>query len=42
MPIPQRQGTVTDRLVDANADYAQAFTDPGMDARPVLKVAIVA
>ncbi|MBH1936245.1 carbonic anhydrase [Streptomyces sp. AV19] len=34
--------TVTDRLVEANAEYAAAFTDPGMDARPVLKVAVVA
>ncbi|MFI9200795.1 beta-class carbonic anhydrase [Streptomyces sp. NPDC053048] len=34
--------TVTDHLVDANAKYAAAFRDPGMDARPVLKVAIVA
>lgn len=36
------QGTVTDRLVDANEQYANAFTDPGMDARPVLRVAVVA
>ncbi|MFH8343347.1 beta-class carbonic anhydrase [Streptomyces sp. NPDC018045] len=35
-------GTVTDRLVEANREYAAAFTDPGMDARPVLKVAVVA
>ncbi|MFH8611056.1 beta-class carbonic anhydrase [Streptomyces sp. NPDC018029] len=35
-------GTVTDRLVDANAKYASEFTDPGMDARPVLRVAVVA
>lgn len=35
-------GTVTDRLVDANHRYAAAFTDPGMDARPVLHVAVVA
>ncbi|MFE9766534.1 beta-class carbonic anhydrase [Streptomyces sp. NPDC005808] len=34
--------TVTDRLVDANQQYAAAFTDPGMDARPVLHVAVVA
>ncbi|KNB52708.1 beta-class carbonic anhydrase [Streptomyces caatingaensis] len=34
--------TVTDRLVEANARYAAEFTDPGMDARPVLKVAVVA
>ncbi|QNP73210.1 carbonic anhydrase [Streptomyces roseirectus] len=35
-------GTVTDRLVQANERYASAFTDPGMDARPVLRVAVVA
>jgi carbonic anhydrase len=35
-------GTVTDRLVTANQRYADRFTDPGMDARPVLKVAVVA
>jgi len=35
-------GTVTDRLVEANAQYAAAFTDPGMDAHPVLQVAVVA
>jgi carbonic anhydrase len=35
-------GTVTDRLLAANENYAAAFTDPGMDARPVLKVAVVA
>lgn len=34
--------TVTDRLVEANQRYATAFTDPGMDARPVLRVAVVA
>ncbi|MFE1750790.1 beta-class carbonic anhydrase [Streptomyces anandii] len=34
--------SVTDRLVDANERYADAFTDPGMDARPVLQVAVVA
>ncbi|BDM67919.1 carbonic anhydrase [Streptomyces nigrescens] len=34
-------GTVTDRLIEANQRYAAAFTDPGMDARPVLKVAVV-
>ncbi|WP_078851992.1 beta-class carbonic anhydrase [Streptomyces sp. NRRL B-3229] len=37
-----RDDTVTDRLVDANKRYAAAFTDPGMDARPVLHVAVVA
>ncbi|MEV5980143.1 carbonic anhydrase [Streptomyces sp. NPDC052114] len=35
-------GSVTDRLVDANKKYAAGFTDPGMDARPVLQVAVVA
>ncbi|WP_405391365.1 carbonic anhydrase [Streptomyces sp. NBC_01102] len=35
-------GTVTDRLVEANAAYAGEFRDPGMDARPVLRVAVVA
>jgi carbonic anhydrase len=33
---------VIDRLVEANARYAEAFTDPGMDARPVRQVAVVA
>ncbi|MGV9640028.1 beta-class carbonic anhydrase [Streptomyces sp. NPDC003514] len=37
-----RTGTVTDRLVDANTQYASEFSDPGMDARPVLQVAVVA
>ena len=36
------QQTVTDRLTVANAEYAEKFSDPGMDAQPVLKVAIVA
>ncbi|MFI8516517.1 beta-class carbonic anhydrase [Streptomyces sp. NPDC085481] len=36
------ESTVTDRLVEANARYAADFTDPGMDARPVLRVAVVA
>ncbi|WP_405560537.1 beta-class carbonic anhydrase [Streptomyces sp. NBC_01180] len=35
-------GTVTDRLVESNRKYAEAFEDPGMDARPVLQVAVVA
>jgi carbonic anhydrase len=35
-------GTVTDRLVEANERYADGFTDPGMDARPVSRVAVVA
>ncbi|HEY5834107.1 beta-class carbonic anhydrase [Streptomyces sp.] len=34
--------SVTDRLVEANKRYAAAFQDPGMGARPVLKVAVVA
>jgi carbonic anhydrase len=34
--------SVTDRLLAANQRYAAAFHDPGMDARPVLKVAVVA
>jgi carbonic anhydrase len=34
--------SVTDQLVHANKRYADGFTDPGMDARPVRKVAIVA
>ncbi|NJP44859.1 beta-class carbonic anhydrase [Actinacidiphila epipremni] len=34
--------SVTDRLVQANEEYAAAFEDPGMDARPVLQVAVVA
>ncbi|MEW2549435.1 carbonic anhydrase [Streptomyces sp. NPDC047002] len=39
---PRDGGTVTDRLIDANGRYAQKFQDPGMDARPVLRVAVVA
>ncbi|ROQ69615.1 carbonic anhydrase [Streptomyces sp. 840.1] len=35
-------GTVTDRLVGANTEYAAEFSDPGMDAKPVLRVAVVA
>ncbi|WP_330457267.1 carbonic anhydrase [Streptomyces sp. NBC_00820] len=34
--------SVTNRLVEANEQYAAAFSDPGMDARPVLRVAVVA
>ncbi|WP_328559968.1 carbonic anhydrase [Streptomyces coelicoflavus] len=34
--------TVTDRLVEANGRYAASFGDPGMDARPVQRVAVVA
>jgi len=36
------ENTVIDHLVEANEQYAAAFTDPGMDARPVLQVAVVA
>lgn len=34
--------SVTNRLIKANERYAAGFEDPGMDARPVLKVAVVA
>lgn len=34
--------SVTDQLVAANERYAADFTDPGMDARPVRRVAVVA
>ncbi|WP_406175542.1 beta-class carbonic anhydrase [Streptomyces sp. NBC_00996] len=34
--------TVIDRLVESNGAYAAGFVDPGMDARPVLRVAVVA
>ncbi|MEV6650859.1 carbonic anhydrase [Streptomyces sp. NPDC051219] len=34
--------TVIDRLVEANRAYAAGFIDPGMGARPVLQVAVVA
>ncbi|MEU4098487.1 carbonic anhydrase [Streptomyces sp. NPDC026673] len=36
------EGTVIDRLVESNRKYAAGFTDPGMGARPVLGVAVVA
>ncbi|WP_326784561.1 beta-class carbonic anhydrase [Streptomyces sp. NBC_00151] len=35
-------GTVIDRLVTANRAYAAGFVDPGMGARPVQRVAVVA
>ncbi|NEE27653.1 carbonic anhydrase, partial [Streptomyces sp. SID7982] len=35
-------GQVTDRLLALNSEYAKDFRDPGMDARPVLQVAVVA
>ncbi|GGU19851.1 carbonic anhydrase [Streptomyces lavendofoliae] len=42
-PAPTADGgTVTDRLVESNRSYAADFADPGMDARPVLRVAVVA
>jgi carbonic anhydrase len=34
--------SVTDELVKANETYAATFADPGMNARPVRRVAIVA
>lgn len=34
--------SVTDQLVSANRAYASGFSDPGMDARPVRNVAVVA
>ncbi|MFJ3669747.1 beta-class carbonic anhydrase [Streptomyces sp. NPDC090106] len=34
--------SVIDRLVESNRAYATDFSDPGMDARPVLRVAVVA
>ncbi|MEV5604828.1 carbonic anhydrase [Streptomyces sp. NPDC052299] len=39
---PASAPTVTDRLVEANSHYAADFKDPGMDAKPVLQVAVVA
>ncbi|MGW2083840.1 beta-class carbonic anhydrase [Streptomyces sp. NPDC001880] len=43
LAAPARPGeTVTDRLVEANVRYAADFEDPGMDAKPVLRVAVVA
>lgn len=42
MPSFSQQRTVTDRLAAANTEYAADFVDPGMDAQPVLQVAIVA
>ncbi|MFI7243773.1 beta-class carbonic anhydrase [Streptomyces qinglanensis] len=41
-PDPQSAPSVTDELVAANQEYADGFTDPGMDARPVRSVAVVA
>jgi carbonic anhydrase len=42
VPPESRGASITDRLVEANRRYADAFRDPGMDARPVLGVAVVA
>ncbi|MFG2452642.1 beta-class carbonic anhydrase [Streptomyces sp. NPDC048512] len=39
---PPGDGSVIDRLVAANRTYAAGFVDPGMGARPVLRVAVVA
>ncbi|MCM2576450.1 beta-class carbonic anhydrase [Streptomyces meridianus] len=39
--VPDAGDSVTSRLIEANRSYAAGFTDPGMDARPVLKVAVV-
>jgi carbonic anhydrase len=39
---PTATASVTDRLVEANKRYAAEFHDPGMDARPVQRVAVVA
>lgn len=36
------QDSVIDSLVRSNQQYAAHFTDPGMDARPVRQVAVVA
>ncbi|HWU12369.1 MAG TPA: carbonic anhydrase [Streptomyces sp.] len=41
-PAARSGGTVTDRLVELNTRYAKAFTDPGLNARPALHVAVVA
>ncbi|WP_030380330.1 MULTISPECIES: beta-class carbonic anhydrase [unclassified Streptomyces] len=41
-PGAATDGPVIDSLVEANERYAEAFTDPGMDARPVRQVAVVA
>ncbi|MEU4966176.1 beta-class carbonic anhydrase [Streptomyces smyrnaeus] len=41
-PRPPSAQSVVDELVAANRDYAHDFGDPGMDARPVRKVAVVA
>ncbi|CAL9548450.1 Beta-carbonic anhydrase 1 [Streptomyces sp. enrichment culture] len=35
-------GSVTDRFLEANARYAAAFSDAGLDSRPALRTAVVA
>ncbi|MFH8389218.1 beta-class carbonic anhydrase [Streptomyces sp. NPDC018036] len=40
-PLPAG-GSVTDRLVTANREYAARFVDTGRDARPVQREAVVA
>ena len=42
MSASSSERTFTDSIVEANARYADSFADPGMDARPVQKVAVVA
>lgn len=42
MSASSPEGEVIDQLVEANARYAAAFTDPGMDARPTRAVTVVA
>ncbi len=42
VPPESTAGSITDRLVEANRQYAARFHDPGMDARPILQVAVVA
>ncbi|MGY1435116.1 beta-class carbonic anhydrase [Streptomyces reniochalinae] len=41
-PQSEPSPSTTDQLVAANLTYASTFTDPGMDARPVRRVAVVA
>lgn len=46
-PVPRNSDhqpphSVTDNLVESNRRYAAQYQDPGMDARPVLRVAVVA
>ncbi|MFR9675078.1 beta-class carbonic anhydrase [Streptomyces sp. TR06-5] len=41
MSVSPSDGAVTDRIVAANARYADSFDDPGLDARPAQQVAVV-